>query len=463
MKLELKDAVVRSIRPSKKLELTDAVVRSLRPPRKGLLLVRDALLKGFGVRVLRSGVRSYVLDYSRFGRRHLYTIGQAGAGGWQCKAAREHAKVLQHRIRYENHDPAGELKAGREAPTLADLAERFQKEHMPRLRPSTQRDYERIITKTLVPQLGDRKLADIHFADVDSLHRKITAGGSPVAANLTVSLLRKMFSMAIKWRLIETNPARGIERNPVSSRQRYLSVAEIQRLTTALAEHSNQVAANAIRLLLFTGARRSEVLGAEWSQFDLDQSQWVKPATGTKQKRTHNAPLNAPALELLTRLRTERDSELRRLDKEVARAKPADRRALVQQRKLVETYLFPATFGESKHLTEIKKSWKSLCLKAGLYDTQEGVDERTGQPKMVKVPNIRLHDLRHSFASVLASSGASLLIIGKLLGHTQSQTTARYSHLHDDPLRKASETAGAILAGKPSGEVVPLRPKGAAV
>ena len=166
----------------------------------------------------------------------------------------------------------------------------------------------------------------------------------------------------------------------------------------ALDSHSQHQAVNAIRLLLLTGARKGEVLTARWDQFNLDTGVWTKPGTTTKQKSVHVVPLSAPALELLRKLPRHGD------------------------------FVFPS-HARNGHLQDIDHIWKSICDDA-------------------KISGLHIHDLRHHFASVLASSGHSLPIIGQLLGHSQAQTTARYAHLFDEAQRKATEAAGAIITGK---------------
>jgi len=172
--------------------------------------------------------------------------------------------------------------------------------------------------------------------------------------------------------------------------------------------------------LLLTGARRGEVLAATWDQFDLEAGVWIKPSSHTKQKREHRVPLSAPARRLLADMRAE-----------------AERRAKERQRELSK-YVFPARVGGGA-MVEIKSAWAALCRAA-------------------KLECVRIHDLRHTYASVLASAGLSLPVIGALLGHTQPGTTARYAHLFDDPLRAATERAAAIVTGsaQAGAEVVPI-------
>jgi integrase len=167
--------------------------------------------------------------------------------------------------------------------------------------------------------------------------------------------------------------------------------------------------------LLLSGARLGEVLGLTWDQLDLAAGVWTKPSSHTKQKREHRVPLSAPARQLLVDIH--------------ATSEPSP-------------YVFRAHFGESRPAGDIRGAWAALCKTAG-------------------ISGVRIHDLRHTYASMLASAGLSLPVIGALLGHTKPQTTARYAHLFDDPLRQAVETVGAIVTGaaRPtrSAEIVPLK------
>jgi integrase len=180
-----------------------------------------------------------------------------------------------------------------------------------------------------------------------------------------IALTSKLCSLAMQWKWRADNPCRGIERNVESKRKRYLSAAELERLSKALAGHDDPDSADIFRLLLLTGARRGEVQAARWSDFDLETGIWTKPGATTKQRTEHIVPLNAPARQLIAgRERT--DSE----------------------------YLFPGRHGG--HRVELKSNWRRVCKAAG-------------------IGGLRIHDLRHSFASQLASAGVGLHVIGGLL------------------------------------------------
>src|SRR5262249_5089557 len=154
---------------------------------------------------------------------------------WRTTDARDKARELRREIE-DGGDPLGEIEAEREAPTVADLIERFRAEHLPRKRGRTASEYGYLLKLHIEPHFGQHtKVADVRFEDIDGLHRKITKAGSPYAANRTIGVLSKMFALAIHWHMCETNPTKGIERNKEYHRRRYLSGDELIRLTKALA------------------------------------------------------------------------------------------------------------------------------------------------------------------------------------------------------------------------------------
>ncbi|WJI76591.1 MULTISPECIES: site-specific integrase [unclassified Mesorhizobium] len=396
------------------MQLSDAIIKALPAPASGNKITYDDDVKGFGIRVTKAGARAFILNYrTRSGLERRYTIGSFP--DWKSGPAREEAKNLKKQIDV-GADPMGQVAAARDAKTVGDLCDRFEKEHLTKKRHSTARDYKALIKNHILPALKNKKVAEVEFTDIDSLHRKISKT-APYLANRAVAVLSKMFGLAIKWRWRTDNPAKGIERNDEQKRHRYLSPAELGKLTEALTALEDQQAANIFRLLLLTGARRGEVQAAKWEQFDLTAGVWTKPGSTTKQKTMHRVPLSAPARLLLTQLR--------------------------EKAKEDAVYVFPGRGAD--HRVEIKAEWKEVCIAAGIV-TADTVGE-----KIVVAPSARIHDLRHTYASVLASAGLSLPIIGALLGHSQPATTARYSHLMDDPLRAATERAGAIVMAKGTG------------
>jgi integrase len=388
--------------------LSDKIVKRLPAPARGNRIVYDSEVKGFGARITAAGTVAFVLNYRRRadGLERRYTIGSHP--DWSVAAARERAKELKRHVD-GGGDPVGEHVADRAAPTVADLCTRFAAEHVPKLRASTQRYYRGILKNEIVPALGTMKVAAVEYEHIDRLNAKITKR-APYMANRTLAVLSKMFALAIRWKMRPDSPVRGIERNQEIKRKRYLSAAELDRLTRALAEYPNHDAANVFRLLLLTGARRSEVQSATWDQFDLGRGLWRKPGATTKQKTDHEVPLSAPARQLLSEI--------------------------YEQQGTATTFVFPGP-GPQGHRTGFRRHWERICEAA-------------------EITGLRIHDLRHSYASMLAGAGFSLPTIGALLGHSQPATTARYAHLSHDPLREATERIGAIISGGVSGAIVKL-------
>ena len=391
--------------------LTDAVVRKLKPPETGNAIHWDAAVRGFGIRLTAKGARSFIFNYrvKGSGRERRYTIGSFG--DWTTAGARDKAKQLR-RLVDDGGDPLGDVESEREAPTVADLIERFTTEHLPRRRPGTVKGYRQMLNRHIRPALQHLKVDEVSYSDIDRLHRRITKDGGPYVANRTVAVVSKMFSLAIKWKMRTDNPAHGVEFNTEDKRKRYLSDGELARLTAALAKHPDQQAANIVRALLMTGARSSEVFGLRWDQLNFETGIWTKPASTTKQKASHSVPLSAPVLQLLSDI--ERKGE----------------------------WVFPGERGLD-HVVTIRKSWPAIC-------------------KAANISGLRVHDLRHSFASQLASGGASLPLIGALLGHSNPVTTSRYMHLFQDPQRQAVERVGAIVtaaADQSQGATVESFPK----
>ena len=402
-------------------KLTKTVVERLRPGEK----IFDTEVKGFFIRWQKGG-RSKVFGY-RYrmgGKDRTATIGKYGPiGQWgnrdgviidgepkhwlidsPLKCARKEAQRLAGLVA-SGIDPAYAREQAKVAPIMKDLANDYMERYGKFKR--TGAEDARKIDKDILPTVGTKKVTDVTRRDIEDIHH--AKRNSPYAANRVLSLLSTMFNVAITWGWRTDNPAKGVRRYNETSSERFLSPIELSRLSEAMGDHPEQRSVTAIRLLMLTGARRSEVLHATWSQFDLEAGVWVKPGATTKTKTEHRVPLSAPALQLLTDMKAVGTSE----------------------------YLFPGNVPDQP-LKDIKRTWASVCSAAGL----EGV---------------RLHDLRHTYASLLASSGVSLPIIAKLLGHTKVSTTMRYAKLYDDPLREATERVGAVVASEGrGGQIVPL-------
>ncbi len=398
---------------SRSERITDKLVAGLRAPAKGNYITYDAAgdggqrpVPGFGARITANGIIAFVLAYRYNGTSRIITIGRYGV--WAVEAARKRAKELRQSID-AGTDPLAAKEADRAAPTVRQLADDYIKHHLPKKRPASQYEDRQMLTKIILPRFGSQKVAAITYGQIDALHRSMR--DRPVRANRVVALLSKMFNLAVRWQYCTANPVKGLERYPEVKRIKYLNPEEIVRLTAALDAATDQRSANVVRLCLLTGCRVGEALSAEWEHLDLDAGRWVKPAAKVKQKIMHDAPLSAAAVTLLTRIRADGEPD--------------------------SPFVFPGR-AHGTHLDSIKRFWHGVRDVAGL-------------------DWLRVHDLRHTYASILASAGASLPMIGALLGHQKSDTTMRYAHLFDDPLRKLTDQVGHVVTGTTPAEVVPLR------
>ncbi len=378
-----------------KTKLTKTAIGALRPG-----FTWDSETRGLGVRMTPAGAKSWIFQYragkGRAAPTRRMTLGPCDS--MTPDQARKKAERLRAGI-HEGQDPAADQRRQRQAERVSDMLEIYIEDHVKvHNRARTVAEVERLCRASVPKWLRVKTVADVSRGDIRRLKRELQK--TPYQANRVLAMLSKAFNVTG-----EHNPTRGVERFQEDKRERFLSPTEIARLSEALGTHGNRLAADAIRLLLLTGARAGEALSATWDQFDLEAGVWIKPSSHTKQKREHRVPLSAPARQLL--------AEMPRLDK---------------------TYVFPGQ-AKGSHLKSVKSSWAAICEAAGI----EGV---------------RLHDLRHTYASILASSGMSLQLIGRLLGHSTIVTTQRYSHLYDDPLREAVERVGKVVDSRQDAKVV---------
>ena len=396
-----------------KTKISKKTVEAVKPGLKDVFLW-DTELPTFGVKITPVGRRVYIVQYRVGGRQRRYTIGLHGP--LTPDQARNEARRILGEVA-KGHDPASGRAEGRKGLTIADLAERYLSEHAEvKKRPSSVQTDKWLLANCLLPAIGSRKVADLTRSDLAKLHHDLRK--TPIQANRVLALASKMFSLTEKWGLRpdDSNPCRHIERFKENKRRRYLSGEELARLGKTLSEVDKEgselpSAILAIRLLLFTGARLSEILTLKWEHVDFERGVLDLPDSKTGSKLI---PLNGPTMEAL-------EAALRLHD---------------------NPYVCPGV-KPGGHMVGLQKIWERIRNRAGL-------------------PDVRLHDLRHSFASAAAASGAGLPLIGALLGHTQAQTTARYAHLALDPLKAATEEIGRRIAEsmnqKPKRvKVVPLK------
>lgn len=374
----------------KQHKLTEKLVRELpAPTAKDQLIVRDTAMSGLGLRITKSGHRAFIFNYTCNGLQRRMTIGAPPA--WSVAAARGRAKEIRRQVD-RGVDPLEERRKARAEPTLIAVWNRYRAEVLSTRSAKTQANVSSIWKRIVLPVIGRKRIANITQSDVERLHR-VVSEQTPTQSNRMLASIQHVFSKCIQWKLTDHNPVKGIERNPEERRIRFLSPKELGAFLEALRRPPITPSSLALEFLLLTGARSGETFKAQWSEFDLDASIWSKPPANTKSKKPHRIPLNPQAM-----------------------------RVLKKAKKLaVNEYVFPGQNGS--HLTTVKTRFTRIC-------------------KNAKIKDFRVHDLRHSYASILARDGVPLLTIGHLLGHSQLSTTARYAHLDDESMRLATKLVG---------------------
>lgn len=373
----------------------------------------DSQLPGFGVRVKTTGVKTYLIQYrNASGATRRLALGKASV--LTAEAARDIAKDRLEEVR-RGRDPSAERKDGREAIAIRDLAVKFLKDHADAKRKSsTAKEYRWLSGHAIEPKLGSIRVRDLTRDRVTRWHGGLSK--TPVQANRALALLSKMMAWGITTghRPDGFNPARGIARFPEHRRERFLSSDEFKRLGAAVAKAEREAtepvnALAAIRMLAVSGMRLSEVLNLRWSEVSRERGflELADSKTGRKA-----VPITAPLAVILDAIPEIEDNEY-----------------VIAGRKA------------GQRLVGVHRVWWRIA-------------------KAAKLDGVRLHDLRHSAASVGAAGGLSLPIIGALLGHSQPATTARYAHLAADPVKAAAETVATRVAGMMAGKsakVVPLK------
>jgi len=405
-------------------------------PRERDYFIWDRDLKGFGLKVSKGGRKSYVCQYrtggGRAGASRRMTIGAHGSP-WTPDAARAEARAILGRVA-NGEDPALEKQEKKKEIRFSELCDLYLSEGCATKKASTIATDKGRIERHIKPLLGRKKVKEISRADVKRFLKNVAEGktatdvktrkrgraivtGGKGTASRTVGLLGGIFSYAIDCGLVDVNPVRGVKRFPDRKGDRYLSQSELVTLGEALRDAElkgvNPSAIAILKLLIFTGARKGEIESLKWSYVDIETGHLRLPDSKTGQKVI---PLNAGSMQILSKLDHLEGSD----------------------------FVFPASRGDG-HYLGIPKAWRRIRKSAGLE-------------------NVRLHDLRHSFASIAVSGGASLPIIGALLGHADAAITHRYAHLNADPLKAVSETVGERIAAamgstRNTDIVVPLNPK----
>lgn len=386
-------------------KISKKVVDALQSKDKAPAFLWDEVLAGFGVKALPSGTKRYVVKYRPHGggrnaAQRWLTLGTHGQlTPDQARSMAQQALAAIAR----GEDPQGDKIKGRNSTTLDDIWQRFKREHLPQRKPQTRYEYENQWSNTIAGKLGKIAIERITRSDIDRLHKSMRE--TPYRANRVLALLSRLMSLSEAWdfRPSGTNPCQHVERFKETARNRYLSASELERLGAAMRSliEEGQItpsAANAIRLLLLTGARLNELLTAEWAWVDWERSILALPDSKTGAKPVY---LSAAAINVLH-------------DQQVASE--------------AEDYIFPGS-GREGRMINLRKPWAKVCAEA-------------------KLTEVRLHDLRHTAASIAVGQGASLPVIGRLLGHSQAQTTNRYAHVDADPALNAANAIGNAIADK---------------
>jgi integrase len=387
------------------MRLTKDAIERAKAPEAGRKerFIRDDVVRGLGVRITASGTKSLIFEARIKGRPRRLTLGQ-----WpdlNVALARERALEMRTAIAKGENPHAAHLVQKREA-TFGELADRYMNEYARiHKKPRSISDDEYYLAHYIPQNWRLRRLSDINRSDIERLHTGLGKERGRYPANHSVRLLRHLFNWAIDHEMLRTgNPAQRLKLFKENKRERYLSPAELSRVNEALLEEPDWRWQTYFPLALMLGTRKSELLAMRWSDIDLTARTWRIPET--KAGNSHLLPLPTPVAAMLETLPSRNASE----------------------------WVFPGE-GASGHIVEPAKAWQRIRKRAG-------------------VPDVRIHDLRHTLASWLVAQGFNLPLIGRALNHTQTSTTARYAHLALDPVRAALEQTAALMTGT-SGREVP--------
>lgn len=375
--------------------LIDAIV-----PEDQDVIIRDSELKGFLCKVTPKGKKVYMLYYrTKDNRERRPVIGIHGH--ITCYQARDIALKWLAEVAQGN-DPSLEKQSQRVDITISELADRYLTDYAATYKKPRSIEHDKyLLASFVIPQLGKIKLKSLTNKDIANLHRKLK--NKATTANRCISIISTMLNLAEKWglRADASSLCKHIDKYPENKRERFLTVEEIERLSNILKEQSYinielPSVIHALKLLLLTGCRLSEILTLKWDYIDFAHQRINFPDSKTGKKTVYISPL---VIELLQNI----------------------------EKKENNPYVITGQV-EGRHLINLQKPWRRIRKLAGFDD-------------------VRIHDLRHSFASIGAASGLSLPIIGALLGHCQTQTTARYAHLIGDPLKEAASLINEKMRG----------------
>jgi integrase len=400
---------------SERTKLSERALKTLPAPAKGNKVFYDiegrGNVRGLGFRVTAAGARSWTLDYTdAAGKRRRATLAR-----WpdltleqaRTKASEFHTAIAKGGVgpleakRVAREAAQAELARREHDKTVAQLAEVWMETHAKvHKQPTSLRTDRSMLRCHILPRFGAMKIADVTTDEVEALHGHLS--GTPIMANRVHALFSTLMRFAIRRKFRADNPCAGVKHYREKQRIVHTTRAQLDRLYAALqAERKYCRAVNAVKLLVWTGSRRGEVCGARWSEFDLARGLWHKPAERLKQKQASTIPLNPLALKLLREMHAAKGGDL----------------------------LFPSVKDPNQPMRkELRNLWEKVI-------------------KIADLKHLRVHDLRHVFATTALEAGAPLITIAPLLGHSNTVMTARYAHLSDRMLLEATTKAGQLLAG----------------
>ena len=377
-------------------KLTKRRVEGLEPQAKDYA-VWDRDVRGFGVRVFVSGRKSYIVQYRAGRRTRRYTIGQHGV--LTADEARSEARKLLGSVA-KGDDPSGERQRRLRAPTVAALCDRYLAEYVAEhCKPTTARDYRAVVARNIKPKLGTLRIEDVTRADIVAFHHSLRA--TPYLANRAAAMLSKLFNLAEDWglRTPGSNPARRIRKFREEEKKRFLSDDEQVRLGQVLRQvHDDGTASlyivSAIMLLILTGCRLNEIRTLKWEYVTPKHLELPDSKTGRRR-----IPLPREAYDILQSL----------------------------PRRDGNPYVI---LGESDTapLVNLQKAWTRIR-------------------KLAKLEDVRMHDLRHTYASVAVMNGIDPFTLKEIMGHRNLQTTLRYAHFADEAVQRAAGSVASRLAG----------------
>jgi len=406
---------------AEQMKFTDKAISTLPLPGAGKRAeFADTEVSGLRIRVSSKGVKTFsLLRRVKNGAMERVTLGRYP--DIKTARAQDDAKKIIGAIA-DGANPAEIKRAHKAEKTFSDLFLDYIERHA-KLKKRTWKEDQQKYRDYLEKPLGNKKLSRITRHDLGAIHADITRSGHPTLANRVKDLFSSVFSKAVTWGHMDTNPAKGIEDNTETSRERFLQPGELPRLFAALNAEPNKNFRDFFLLSLLTGARRANVAAMKWADLDLEQFIWTIPGIVSKNGQALKVPVVPEAVEII----------------KLRKASAHDN----------AVFVFPAERADSKrgYMTGERKAWLRILKAAGLSD-------------------LHIHDLRRTMGSWQARTGASMIIIGKSLGHKSQQATAVYARLDLDPVRQAMETATSAMleAGgmKSSAEITPIKSKTAA-